>query len=212
MSDRKPAMPTCSEPTIRPFQHPKQSRTLLQSRRLAGPNMAPALPQHSHSSDNSEALNPVFRFLQTQGGYAVEAPLSSSSKRKRLWEREGEKVTFSAAGGASPLRGAEETDRAEKDESAERRLSSTGTREDLGDAGGHALLSCCGNISTDHTPPPPICETFHRVHLYVQHPSLSQHTWLRVFACERHERGIETEAACIYVLERDEGDPELVVW
>lgn len=47
------SMPTCYEPTIRPFQQPKQSRTLLQSWRIAGPNMAQSLPQHC--SDNSEA-------------------------------------------------------------------------------------------------------------------------------------------------------------
>ncbi|TNN74281.1 hypothetical protein EYF80_015524 [Liparis tanakae] len=63
-NDSQPAVPTCYNPTIRPFQHPKQSSTLLQSRRLAGPSMARALPRHSHS-DNSEALNPVFRFPRT---------------------------------------------------------------------------------------------------------------------------------------------------
>lgn len=46
---------TCSEPTIWPFQHPRQSRTLLQFRRVAGPNMAQTLPSHSHQSDNSDA-------------------------------------------------------------------------------------------------------------------------------------------------------------
>lgn len=50
---------TCNEPTIRPFQHPRQSRTLLQFRWVAGPNMAQTLPQHSHCSDKSDASNLV---------------------------------------------------------------------------------------------------------------------------------------------------------
>lgn len=49
------SMPTCYKPTIRPFQQPKQSRTLLQSWRSAGRSMA-RRSQHSQCSDSTEAL------------------------------------------------------------------------------------------------------------------------------------------------------------
>lgn len=81
---------TCNEPTIRPFQHPRQSRTLLQFRWVAGPNMAQTLPQHSHCSDKSDASNlvsPRHTSLRTKED-EVEKPRLSSS---RTWEQLREK-------------------------------------------------------------------------------------------------------------------------
>lgn len=73
---RAGSMPKCFKPTIRSFQQPKQSRALLQSWRLAGPNMARRSPTTLWHWQ-SRWFNPV----------SPDTP-HYETERKRRWRRE----------------------------------------------------------------------------------------------------------------------------
>lgn len=74
------SVPACDEPTIQPFQQPRQSRTLLQLRRFAGPSMTPDTPA-ARNVGGKETTRVGCKTGRGEGGSSAPSPQSKEDRR-----------------------------------------------------------------------------------------------------------------------------------
>lgn len=197
-------MPACYEPTIRPFQQPKQSRTLLQSWRFSGPSMArrspnltksEALIQYSHFPGHTSLWNKgeqeeVEKICHIAPAQLIKNEESCSKKSKK--GRKEEKVVMCST----------EEKRAAAPWS--RRRSVEGKSQILGRVKAAESASSrflpryththTGSQRNTHTSPPLLLHTCMK---QITHPDMRNLFVLYVFTCSIHHRASSHDWLCL---------------